>query len=390
MSVGRIVKTEWGVCIDNFKASGVREGKYGLALIVNDSICKTAGVFTTNRIKSASVMLDKKRIDNGFQAIVINSGNANSCVKDGLRDAEEICKMTAKRLNINERNVGIASTGIIGKRLNMELIEILVDKACKLLSNSSNGSKNAARAIMTTDTKMKELSIEYNGIKIGGIAKGAGMIAPDLATMLCFLTTNANLSRYDLQNALEIAVDESFNMLVIDNDMSTNDTVLLMSNGKKKCTKDDFQYALNYITKEFARMIASDGEGVTKFMEVEVKGAKSRDDARNGAKAIVSSSLVKSAIHGENPNWGRIAAALGSKVNYEFENIDIIFETCGKNKRTAVVIEGGEVNDLKGAREVLKNDNFRIIVDLHSGEERAVAFGCDLSPEYIHINAEYN
>ena len=374
-----------GVCIDNFRAAGVREGKYGVALVVNDKICETVGVFTGNNIKAAPVLLSMKNIKNGFQAIVANSGNANACTVKAMENARRMCDIAGRELGINSENIGVASTGIIGRELDMLRIEKLIKRAVQNLSKKR--SKNAAEAIMTTDTRTKEISLEYKGIKIGGICKGSGMIAPNLATMLCFLTTNADLSKDTLQKELKDVVDNSFNMLIIDGDMSTNDTVILMSNRNKKCRLQDFRYILNYACIKFARMMAMDGEGVTKFMEIEVKNAKTEKDARDGARAIASSPLVKTAIHGENPNWGRIIAALGSKVKFDFEKTDMVFESGVKR---AVAVKNGKGMNLDSVRKILNNREIKIIIDIKSGKYGARAFGCDLSQEYIRINSEYN
>jgi glutamate N-acetyltransferase/amino-acid N-acetyltransferase len=379
--------TGCGICIDNFKAFGIKDGKYGVALIVNDEVCETAGVFTRNSVKGAHIIVDGKRVRDGLRAIVINSGNANACVESGVRDAERMCEIAGRELSIDPLQTGVASTGIIGRKLDLEKIENLTKKAASGLSNSPEGSEKAAKAIMTTDSRFKQVSFEYKGIEIGGIAKGSGMIAPDLATMLCFLTTNAALNRETLQNALERAVRESFNLLVIDGDMSTNDTVLLMSNGKKTCNVEDFQYLLDYVTREIAKLMALDGEGATKFLEVEVLGAKTEVDAREGAKAIVSSSLLKTAVFGENPNWGRIVAALGSRIEFDFEKTDIVLES---KKSKACVVRKGRVMDIDKARDVLRGKEIRIVVNLNSGNGRATAWGCDLTPEYVSINAGYN
>ena len=378
-------KSEQGVCIDGFKASGLKRGKYGLALIVNDGVCKSAGVFTRNSVKAAHVLLDGKKLESGIQVIVINSGNANCCVKNALQDAGKMCELAAKALGIDAENVAVASTGIIGKKLDLGIVEELTREAGKTLSEK--GSHLAAEAIMTTDTFSKEISVEFNGIKVGGIAKGAGMINPDMATMLCFLTTNANLGTKELQRALSKSVDSSFNMLSIDGDMSTNDTVLLLSNGKFDCSREDFQMVLDYATVELAKMIAKDGEGATKLIEVEVSGAADNETARKGAKAVVSSDLVKSAIYGENPNWGRIVSALGSVIELNFEKIDIEFQS---EKGKAEVVKHGSVKDLKKASEILKGKEIRILVNLGSGNREATAFGCDLTPEYVRINAKYS
>ncbi len=376
-----------GICIDNFRAAGVREGKYGVALIVNDKICDTVGVFTRNSIKGAHILVDRGKIGNGFQAVIVNSGNANTCVLDGVADAEMMCEIAGRELGINPKHVGVASTGIIGRKLDIQKIEELTRKASSSLLNSPQGSKSAAEAIMTTDTRLKQVSFEYKGIKIGGIAKGSGMISPNMATMLCFLTTNANLSKETLKEALMRSVDESLNLLVIDGDMSTNDTVLLMSNRTKSCDPGDFQHLLNYTTREITKLIAIDGEGATKFLEVEVRGAKNREDARAGAKAILSSPLVKTAMFGENPNWGRIIAALGSKIKFEFEKVDILLES-GKN--TVYAVKKGDIGDLDIARDVLKGREIKVTVNLNSGSGKATAWGCDLTREYVDINASYN
>ena len=389
-----IKETDSGICIDNFKANGVRKGKYGVALLVNDTPCETSVVFTKNYVKSASLLVTREKIQNKLQAVVINSGCANTCVKQGVKDAERMCNLAGEKLGIDSGNIGVGSTGKIGQSLDMPLIEELISESVSRLSGNSklsgnlsgNGSLNAAKAIMTTDTFPKQISVEYKGIKIGGIAKGAGMISPDLATMLCFLTTNANLSRDDLQSSLKKSADKSFNMLVIDDDMSTNDMVLLMSNRKQECAIGDFQFLLDYVTTKLARMMAKDGEGATKFIELELKGVETEEKAKIGAKSIISSSLVKTTLFGENPNWGRIIAALGSKVEFDWNKTDIIFESSGKR---VVVVENGVEKDIASAKNILKDKEIKIIVDLNSGDERAVAYGCDLTPEYVRINAGY-
>ena len=381
-----IIHTETGICIGCFKAFGIKEEKYGVALIVNDMPCETAAVFTKNTAKAAPVLVNIGKLNAGsrFQAVIVNSGNANCCTKTGIADANEMCEIASGKLNINPDKILVASTGIIGKKLDVDKIRQIVNKIN--VSESNSKSLDAAKAIMTTDTVPKEISIEYKGIKIGGIIKGVGMIAPNVATMLCFLSTNAGFGKEKLQSALKIAVNDSFNMLVID-DMSTNDTVILMSNGKFKCNSDDFQYALNYACIELAKKLAFDGEGATKFFEVTVRGAKSKDDARKGARAVVSSYLVKSAIFGENPNWGRIAGALGTVIKFDFQKTDVVFESGNKSY---YVVTKGEIMDLKPAAEILKNREIKVTVDLNSGSESATAYGCDLSYGYVKINAEYN
>jgi glutamate N-acetyltransferase/amino-acid N-acetyltransferase len=241
---------------------------------------------------------------------------------------------------------------------------------------------------MTTDTFPKQFSVEYKGIQVGGICKGAGMIAPNMATMLCFITTNAKIGKRGLQSALARSVEDSFNMLSVDGDQSTNDMVLLLSSGKKDCSLKDFQTALDAVTKNLAKMIAKDGEGATKFIEVEVRGTKNKATARKVVHAILDSPLIKTALYGENPNWGRIMAKLGSVVELDESKVDIFFES-GKGK---VKVAGGGVSAGKNnyAEDILKAKEVRIMVDLRSGRAYAVGWGCDLTPEYVKINAGYS
>ena len=382
----KIIHTKSGICIDNFKAFGIKEGKYGVALIVNNEPCETAAVFTKNTAKAAPVLLDIEKLKKGgkFRAVIANSGNANCCTRSGISDAEKMCEIASGKLGIDPGKILVSSTGIIGKKLDVCEIERLTNKI--EISEANSKSLSAAKAIMTTDTVPKEISIEYKGIKIGGILKGVGMIAPNMATMLCFLATNADFEKQELQSALKAAVDDSFNMLVID-DMSTNDTVILMSNGKFKCNFNDFQYALKQVCLELTKKMAFDGEGATKFLEIVVCGARTKNDARKGARAVVSSYLVKSAMFGENPNWGRIAGALGTVIEFDFQKTDVIFES---GEKSYYVVEKGEIADLKPAAEILKSREIKIIVNLNSGNESATAYGCDLSYGYVKINAEYN
>jgi len=383
-----ISKTDSGVCVDGFTAGGAKEGRYGVAIIAGDKPCRAAAVFTTNTMKAAPILLSMEKVAGGeLQAVIANSGNANACVAAGMDDAKKMCEIAAKMLSLSPDKVAVASTGIIGRKMDIGAIEKVADKVSKDLTDKPVGSLRAAKAIMTTDTREKSLSFKYKGIEAGGICKGAGMISPQMATMLCFITTDADVDPKTLQECLRNAVGDSFNMLVIDDCMSTNDMVLLLSSGKVKCAKEDFQTLLNHLTKELAKLLALDGEGATKYIEVEVRGAKDRETARKAAKAIISSSLVKTAVHGENPNWGRIAAAMGSVIKYDFEKIDLFFES--GSEKAAVVVKG-VMKELEPARKILKNKELRITVDLNSGKESAVGYGCDLTCEYIKINAEYN
>jgi len=382
-----IKATSSGICIDSFAAAGTKEGRYGVAMIYNPQVCKTAAVFTKSSLKGAHIAVDERRLLTGMQAVIINSGNANAYVEGGEFDAEEMCGIAAKLLGVDKRKVGVASTGITGRKIDLGKIKEVAGKVAPTLRNSAEGSMKAALAIMTTDTKPKMVSFEYKGIKVGAIAKGSGMIAPNMATLLCFVTTNADLPRKELQKALEAGVEESVNMLVIDGDMSPNDTVLLLSDGKKACSRRDFQIILDHTLKEMTKLLAKDGEGAGKFLEVEVRGVATKEKARSAAKAIVSSSLVKSAFCGENPNWGRIIAAVAAKEKIRLVRASLAFESGGLK---AYVLKRGKSMSLAKAEKVLKEQDIRVILDLGEGREKATAWGCDLTEEYVQINAEYN
>jgi len=380
-------ETRKGVCVDGFKAAGVKEGKYGVALIVCQSPCASAGVFTRNSVKAAPVAWTRKRVGGGLQAVVANSGCANACVKNGLKDAGEMARLTGKALDVDAGKVGVASTGIIGRRMDIGVVGSLIKKASGMLSKSPKASLDAAKAIMTTDTKPKQVSVELEGLEVGGICKGAGMIAPDMATMLCFITTNAALSESVLQKALKASVDKSFNMAVVDGDMSTNDTVLLLASGRKKCRPDAFQKLLDYVTMELAKKIALDGEGASKYLEVEVSGARDSESAAKAAKAVASSPLVKTALYGGNPNWGRIVSSIGGKIKINPDVVTVAFKS---RKGEVNVFDRGRTGDLKKAADILREKEVKIKVNLRAGGGKATAFGCDLTEEYVKINAGYN
>ncbi|MFH0862094.1 MAG: bifunctional ornithine acetyltransferase/N-acetylglutamate synthase [Candidatus Altiarchaeota archaeon] len=380
-------ETRYGVCLPGFKAWGIKRGKYGVALIVSDKVCEAAAVFTKNSVKAAPVKYCQKVIKGGIQAIVANSGNANCCVPNGLADAQEMASEAGRALGINPRNVAVSSTGIIGRRMDIGQVRELIVEASGSMAPSPNGSLQAAKAIMTTDTRIKMYSAEYRGIRVGGICKGAGMIAPDMATMLCFITTNAKLPKARLQSSLKEACEVSFNMVSVDGDMSTNDTVLLLTNKSQNCRAEDFQRLLTHVMCELAKMIARDGEGASKFLEVEVNGAASIKAARLAVKAIINSPLVKTAFYGENPNWGRIVAAMGSRIRVDESKVDLSFHS---GKSSAKLVSYGKILNPDASRAVLANRNIRVVVDLHDGKHSAVGWSCDLTPEYVNINAGYN
>jgi glutamate N-acetyltransferase/amino-acid N-acetyltransferase len=368
----------------NVRTAGLKDGKYGLALVVFDKVCPIRGVFTTNKMKAAPLLVTKKKLKNGIQAIVINSGSANCATGEkGLQDAEAMCRIVSGELGISAKNVAVASTGIIGRFLDMGLIGKQIKQAAGSLNRSAGGSLNVAKAIMTTDTAPKELAMDFGGFKIAGIAKGAGMIHPNMATMLCFIVTDASLDGIDLKDA----VDKSFNMISVDNDTSTNDTVLLVSTGNKKGTVNQ---ALTIFCQEMAKMLVSDGEGVTKLVEIEVVNAKNEEDAKKAARTIATSNLLKTAVFGNNPNWGRVAAALGySGADVDYEKLKIFYEIKGEKTK---LYDGKTIDfDYKKLSDKLEGtDELRIIVDLGIGKGKALAWSGDMSYDYIKINAGYS
>ncbi|MEE8168585.1 MAG: bifunctional ornithine acetyltransferase/N-acetylglutamate synthase [Candidatus Hydrothermarchaeales archaeon] len=394
--------TEKGVCCPGFRAGGSREGSYGVALVLSEDKANCSLMVTSNRVKAAPLTVSKEHFENGdIRAIVASSGNANAYTGEvGIRDAQRMCELAATKLGLKPASLLTASTGIIGRRLDMDAIAqgiVAVD-----LNSTKEASLAAARALMTTDKSPKMVSVKTKlstgeEVEIGGIAKGAGMIAPDLkhATMLCFVTTNAAIPGDRIDEVFGEAVKQSFNMTVIDGDTSTNDMAILLANGRagNREIDENFQEALNFVTRELARLMAKDGEGATKFLEIEVRNAGRKEDAVKAAKAIASSNLVKTAFFGEDPNWGRIIAAIGySGADFDPEEISLHFESengrinlIDKGKATA----GGEI-ELKKAKDIMKAKEIKVVVDLHSGMETATAYGCDLSPEYVRINAEYS
>ena len=393
-------------CINNLKVAGSREGKYGVAIIVSKN-SQAAGVFTSNKVVAAPVNYTRNMIKNGIvSAIFVNSGNANCFTgQQGIDDCEELVNLVSKDLKIPSSEIAIASTGVIGREMPMDIIEKVTYDTLSKLDNTPESSFEAAKAIMTTDTVAKEFAIEISlesgeKVKIGGITKGVGMIAPNMGTMLCFLATDAVIDAKYLQKALKKATDDSFNMIVVDGDESTNDTSLLIANGSSGVEVVDngiinerFQEGLDYICKVLAKKQVKDGEGATKLIEATVTGAKSLDDARKGAKAIVSSSLFKSAVFGGDPNWGRIAAAVG----YAGISMDesLISIELANNEESVFMVKKGNIlalddtPELKKAEEIMTNEKVFVNVNLHLGDFSATAWGCDLTYDYVKINAEY-
>lgn len=389
-----------GICaVKGVRAYGIKERNKGLALIEGKG--KAAGMFTSNKIKAAPVRFTRKQLENGrISAIIANSGCANSFTGEiGMRNAAKMAELASSSLGVDKEEVAVASTGPIGKQLDMGLIKRQLGEVVRELTSGEVGSTAAARAIMTTDTFHKERAISIDTgdeerVVIGGIAKGSGMIFPHLATatMLSFIYTDASLDDEVLRRSLKDAVDNAFNMIVVDGDMSTNDMVLLVSTGRSvKISEGNFKEGLNFVCKELAKLIARDGEGATKFVEVKVRGASSVEDAREVARSIVRSPLVKSAIFGERPDLacGRIIAAIGSSaISGDVEPGRISLSL--KNEKEVLAVKNGEFMDLSGvAGDIMNGKEIFIDVELGTGEEvEATAWGCDLSYDYVRINAE--
>lgn len=378
--------------------SGIRtyaEDKLDLGILYSETPCTVAGTFTKNQIRSLSVVLDQKRVSTGrSQALIVNSGIANACVgEQGMTDAIEMASLAAAHLGIDQELVLASSTGLIGVELPMALIRSGVTK----IKVEPDGGQALARAIKTTDRVSKEFAVEFqiggNSYILGGIAKGSGMIHPDMATMLAFLSTDAPVNAHFLQKTLSESVAGSFNMIDVDGDTSTNDSVIIFSNGAgggeeindDSRDSDVFAEALNEICIALAKEIAKDGEGASKLIEVTVEGASNTDDAILGAKSIAASTLVKSAIHGEDPNWGRIMVALGysgAKVEESLVSLYI--------NNVCLMESGIPIPFFKDAVSLtMAEDEVAIKVELNLGESSATAWGCDISEEYVSFNSEY-
>ena len=390
---------EGGVCaVRGVKASGCKEGKNGLAIITGGG--QAVGVFTTNNVTAAPVIVTRKHLIESKQilAVVANSGSANAFTgPNGIEDAERVAESLARHLHIRTADVAVASTGVIGTPLNVSWIDSKIVEVLSTITDTADGSLAAARAIMTTDTTPKQIAVEVDGVALGGIAKGAGMIEPQLSTMLAFIYTDAPLTADVLQTCLKKAADLSFNMVVVDGDTSTNDTVLLITTGESSndIDIDDFQNALNFVCVELAKMIARDGEGATKMMEVTVAGARNRADAIKAAKAVVRSPLVKTALFGADPNWGRIVTAVG--YSGAFMEPEALSLALSDGKGTSVVlVENGLIRSVgadrleeKALSGIMNRKEISILVDLGVGAATATAWGCDLTDDYVRINAEY-
>ena len=367
------------------KSIGIKKsGKPDFTVIYSEVLADAAAIYTKNKVKGAPLIVTKKHISDGkAQAIAVNSGVANVCTgKKGIKDAEEVSKLVANELKIKTKNVVVASTGLIGSYLPINRIKNGVKGIKKVLSADAD----SASAIMTTDKARKEIALKVDSFTIGAIAKGSGMIHPNMATMLCFITTDAKIPSKKLESLLRNAADKSFNMISVDMDTSTSDMAVILANGLAGSVDEKkFQEALDYVCIELAKKIARDGEGATKLVEVKVRNAITSHDARKLAKSIICSNLVKCAIFGNDPNWGRILCAMGnSGAEFNQNIVDVFFGS-------EMIVCNGVSNgfNLKKVREIMNSDELKIIVDLKKGDKTATAYGCDMSYDYIKINASY-
>lgn len=387
-------------------AAGIKyEGRTDMALVYSKVPCTAAGTFTSNVVKAAPVLWDRAIVrESGekVQAVVVNSGIANACTgKEGMNICEEAAREAGRVLGIPEKSVLIGSTGVIGMQIPMERVKKGIAQLAAAKAGTLEAGEAASRAIMTTDTHNKQaaVTVTLGGKKVtlGGMSKGSGMIHPGMCTMLAFLTTDASIEKPLLQKAVSEVVNETFNMISVDGDMSTNDTLLVLANGlagNEEIREENedykaFQEALFFICRTLAMEMAGDGEGATKLIESQVLHADTRDNARTLAKAVIQSNLTKAAIFGRDANWGRVLCALGySGVNFDPENVDLYFEAGGKKM---LIFTKGSAADYseEEAAELLGNQKVVILSDMHMGEESATAWGCDLTYDYVKINADY-
>ncbi|MBO4343431.1 MAG: bifunctional glutamate N-acetyltransferase/amino-acid acetyltransferase ArgJ [Clostridia bacterium] len=402
-----MIKINGGVCAaKGFTASGIHCGirknkeKKDLSLIFSEVPASASAVYTTNLVKGAPLTVTKKHLESGkAQAIICNSGNANTCNANGYEIAEKTCELLAKELGIPQDDVIVASTGVIGQKLDITPIEKGIPSLVKSLSK--DGGDDASEGIMTTDTVKKEIAFEFElsgkTCRIGGIAKGSGMIHPDMATMLVFITTDVSISPEMLSKALKTDVASTFNMVSVDGDTSTNDMVTVLANGmaeNEKIAEENedfaiFMKALNSVTVYLCRAIASDGEGATKLLECTVSGAKTLSDAKKIAKSVVCSSLLKAAMFGADANWGRILCAVGySKADVDVTKIGVFLKS--KAGQIEVCRNGSGVDfSEEEAKKILSEKEIDIEVTCGDGEYSSVAWGCDLTYDYVKINGDY-
>ena len=389
-----------------FMASGIHCGirknqtKKDLAMIKSENLCSAAAVYTQNKVYGAPITVTRNNIADGYaQAVIVNSGNANTCNSDGVEKAEMMCDIAAKALDVKADDVIVASTGVIGMSLDVTPIANAADELAAQVSE--NGGHDAAEAIMTTDTKAKECAVEVEidgkTVTLGACCKGSGMIHPNMATMLCFMTTDAAISPEMLQKALSAVVVDTFNMISVDGDTSTNDMVCIMANGKAGNAEinsegeafEIFKAALMEVSVKLSRKIAGDGEGAERLLECTVKNAPDVATAKNIAKSIICSSLVKTAMFGSDANWGRILCAIGyTPGDFKVDTIDVVLSSV---KGSVKVCENGfgiEFSEEK-AKEILLESEIKLEIDMKQGTSDATAWGCDLTYDYVKINGDY-
>ena len=397
---------EGGICAaKGFTASGIHCGirknktKRDLALIYSEVEANAAAVYTTNLVKGAPLTVTKDHISDGFaRAVICNSGNANTCNANGIEIAEQTCELLAKELGISPRDVVVASTGVIGQPLDITPIQNGIPA---LVADLGDHSKEAAEGIMTTDTRLKEIAVSFTAggkeCRIGGIAKGSGMIHPNMATMLVFITTDCAISSEMLRRALSSDIADTFNMVSVDGDTSTNDMVTVLANGlagHAEITADGadfeaFMKALNTVTVHLCRCIAGDGEGATKLLECKVTGAETLAVAKTVAKSVICSSLTKAAMFGADANWGRVLCAIGySGAAVDVSRIDVAFRSAKGSIEVCKNGAGVEFSEEK-AKEILLESEIEILVDLNAGDAASTAWGCDLTYDYVKINGDY-
>ena len=386
-------------------AAGIKyKNHQDMAMIYSKQPCKSAGTFTTNLVKAAPVKWDKNQVTSGAdaQAVIINAGIANACTgEEGMGYCAQTAKAAAEVLGVAENGVLVASTGVIGMQLPIDKIAAGVKTMAPLLGDSLEKGTEASKAIMTTDTKNKQVAvqIDMNGtmVTIGGMCKGSGMIHPNMCTMLSFVTTDAAISKELLQEALSEDIKDTYNMISVDGDTSTNDTVLLLANGfagNREITEKNEDYALfcealNYINETLAKKMAGDGEGCTALFEVKIVGAQTKDQAKVLAKSVITSSLTKAAIFGHDANWGRILCAMGySGAQFDPEKVDLFFESAAGHMQ---IIKDGVAVDYseEEATRILSEPEVTAIADIRMGDAQATAWGCDLTFDYVKINADY-
>ena len=395
-----------GICAaKGYKAAGIHCGirknksKKDLSLIISEKPASAAAVYTTNLVKGAPLLVTKKHISNGVaQAIICNSGNANTCNSNGIEIAEQTCELVAEALQMDKTDIVVASTGVIGQPLDIAPIKAAIPS---LVASLGDNSDAAAEGIMTTDTTKKEIAVEFEldgkTCRIGGIAKGSGMIHPDMATMLVFITTDCAISSEMLRKALSSDIKDTFNMISVDGDTSTNDMVTVLANGMAGNIEINsegdafniFMKALNTVTVYLCRAIAGDGEGATKLLECKVHGAAASETAKTVAKSVICSSLTKAAMFGADAKWGRVLCAIGySKANVDVSKIDVAFTSAAGT--VAVCKNGAGITFSEElAKTILTEGEITIDINLNSGSYSSTAWGCDLTYDYVKINGDY-